>query len=87
MMSNETAEGLIVDEFVSNGYRIAIINNEKVGEEVDPNALILMKMVFDGKEYTLEALTDEEYDRAYNTYVALVELGEEDKNTEDKDDE
>ena len=79
-MSETQTTDLIVDEFISNGNRIAIINNEAIGEEVEPEALILMKMVDDGEECTLKSLTDEEYDRAYNSYKAILELRGDDTN-------
>lgn len=73
---------LIVDEFISGGNRIAIINNEAIEGEVDENALILMKMEFDGEKYTLKALTEEEYERARKSYNDILDLIKEEGNNE-----
>lgn len=62
---------IIADKFAFEGREIVVIKNEFLDHE---DGLSLGELVPSEEGYLLKALSDEDYERAANTYFDLIEL-------------
>jgi len=83
MEEKKETKRIVPDEIIEftfyvDGKEIAVLNNKALKQDED--ILMLAKIEFDGKDYNLKSLDDEEYKSAIKMYKKILRLTEEEEN-------